>query len=58
MNHPKSSQALEHVHRDAKTANETYLRSYLSALKEPTVSLAGYPNDRPDVATAAILGYN
>lgn len=58
MNHPKSSQAKEHMHRDANPANETYQRSYLSALKEPTVSLAGHSNDRPDVATAAILGYN
>ncbi|SEI19118.1 hypothetical protein [Paraburkholderia hospita] len=40
MNHPKSSQAQEHMHRDSNPANETYQRSYLSALKEPTVSLA------------------
>jgi len=33
-------------------------RSYRAVLREPTVSLAGNPHDRPDVATVAILGYN
>jgi hypothetical protein len=32
--------------------------SYRSVLQEPLASLAGNLNDRPDVATAAILGYN
>ena len=39
-------------------ARENYVPTYRSLLKEPTASLAGNPNDRPDVETAAILGYN
>ncbi|CAG9216905.1 conserved hypothetical protein [Paraburkholderia sabiae] len=38
--------------------NPNAVTSYLLALREPTVSLACSSNDRPDVATAAILGYN
>ncbi|MEM5389496.1 hypothetical protein VSR68_38955 [Paraburkholderia phymatum] len=58
MTHPENSHAQERMNRDAKTANEAYTPSYLSVLREPTASLAGNPNDRPDVAMAAILGYN
>ncbi|SEK08919.1 hypothetical protein [Paraburkholderia diazotrophica] len=58
MNYPENSHAQERMHRDANKANAAYTPSYLLALREPTVSLAGNPNDRPDVATAAILGYN
>jgi hypothetical protein len=58
MNYPENSHAQERMDRDANTANEGYMPSYRLVLQEPTVSLAGNPNDRPDVATAAILGYN
>jgi hypothetical protein len=36
----------------------TRAQSYRLLLQEPTVLLVGNFSDRPDVATAAILGYN
>jgi len=58
MTHPESIHAQDRMQCDADTDNETYVSPYRSALQEPTVLLAGIPYDRPDVATAAILGYN
>ncbi|KWD08315.1 hypothetical protein WM34_31250 [Burkholderia ubonensis] len=43
---------------DADNADETRVSSYQAVLQEPTASLVGGTADRPDVATAAILGYN
>ena len=54
----KTTQPLEAARRDAGPATGTHAQSYRSVLQEPTVLLAGNPYDRPDVATAAILGYN
>lgn len=48
----------ELTQRNAEKAGAIYKPPYWSVLREPTASLAGNPNDRPDVATAAILGYN
>jgi hypothetical protein len=36
----------------------TRVHSYRAVLQEPTVLLVGNFSYRPDVATAAILGYN
>ncbi|PCE34134.1 hypothetical protein [Burkholderia ubonensis] len=43
---------------DASDADDTRVSSYQAVLQEPTASLVGGTTDRPDVATAAILGYN
>ncbi|KVO42766.1 hypothetical protein WJ85_23445 [Burkholderia ubonensis] len=43
---------------NADNADETRVSSYQAVLQEPTASLVGGTADRPDVATAAILGYN
>ena len=37
MTHPENSHALERMLRDADTESETYVPSYRSVLKEPTV---------------------
>ena len=58
MNYPENSHAQEVTQGDADVANETYVPSYRLLLHEPTVLLAGNPNDRSDVATVAILFYN
>jgi hypothetical protein len=58
MIYPEGSYAQEPVQHETSSASETYVPSYRSLLREPTVLLAGNPIDRPDVATAAILGYN
>ncbi|KWK95043.1 hypothetical protein WM22_15095 [Burkholderia ubonensis] len=43
---------------NADNADDTRVSSYQAVLQEPTASLVGGTADRPDVATAAILGYN
>ncbi|KVU50817.1 hypothetical protein WK68_29475 [Burkholderia ubonensis] len=43
---------------NADNADDARVSSYQAVLQEPTVSLVGGTADRPDVATAAILGYN
>ncbi|AOJ77528.1 hypothetical protein [Burkholderia ubonensis] len=43
---------------DADASQEVRATSYHAVLQEPTASLVGGTTDRPDVATAAILGYN
>lgn len=47
---------------DAETrivrVSKTDTQSYRSLLQEPTAFLVSSLNDRPDVATVAILGYN
>ena len=58
MSEQESSFAQERDSIKPVPARESYVPTYRSLLKEPTVLLAGNPNDRPDVATAAILGYN
>lgn len=58
MNHPEISNPQNGQRHDADGMGETYVASYRLLLNEPTVSLAGNPNDRADVETAAILGYN
>ncbi|WP_433706434.1 hypothetical protein [Paraburkholderia sacchari] len=58
MNHPESSHAQKYTQRDDDTASATFMLPYRTLLLAPTVSLAGNPIDRHDVATTAILGYN
>ena len=58
MTNTRTTHALETAPRDAGPATGTRAQSYRSVLQEPTVLLAGNPYDRPDVATAAILGYH
>ena len=58
MNYPENCHAHEVTQGDADVANETYVPSYRLLVHEPTVLLAGNPNDRSDVATVAILFYN
>jgi hypothetical protein len=58
MNHPESSHAPEMMQYEEHIAETTIVPPYRSLLLVPTVSLAGNPIDRPDVETAAILGYN
>ncbi|KVO13380.1 hypothetical protein [Burkholderia ubonensis] len=43
---------------DEGNADDARVSSYQAVLQEPTASLVGGTADRPDVATAAILGYN
>jgi hypothetical protein len=57
MTQPENSHLQELAQRNVETAGATCRSSYWSVLQEPTVLLACSPN-RPDVATAAILGYN
>ena len=54
-----STRAVERDQNPTKVTETTkpHVSPYLSALKEPTSRLLAYA-DRPDVATAAILGYN
>lgn len=40
------------------TTTKARVTSYQALLQEPTAHLVGSLTDRPDVATAAILGYN
>jgi len=58
MNHPENNHAEEDICRDAETVSTIFTPAYRSLLQEPTVSLARNPNDRPDVVSVAILGYN
>jgi hypothetical protein len=58
MNRAESSHAQENAQRADETSSANFALSYRSLLLAPTVSLAGNPIDRPDVETAAILGYN
>ena len=58
MTHSQNSQAGDLKQSDADRGKAVHVPSYRSVLREPTASLAGNLNDRPDVATAAILGYN
>jgi hypothetical protein len=48
----------ERIQRNECAASTPVKQPYRSLLQEPTVSLARNPNDRPDVASVAILGYN
>ena len=57
MNH-QSSYGVEGMHQGEETVGTSFVPPYRSLLQEPTVSLARNPNDRPDVASVAILGYN
>ena len=57
MNH-QSNYGVEGMHQGEETVGTNIVPPYRSALQEPTVSLARNPNDRPDVASVAILGYN
>ncbi|KVO02687.1 hypothetical protein WJ70_30605 [Burkholderia ubonensis] len=43
---------------NADNGDDARVSSYQAVLQEPTASLVGGTADRPDVATAAILGYN
>jgi len=58
MTHPENNSAHVRTQVGADATKSSYSPTYRSVLQEPTVSLSGNPNDRPDVATAAILGYN
>lgn len=51
----RSPRALQGV---AKPAGRAHAASYLVPLRKPTEVLMENSNDRPDVATIAILGYN
>lgn len=55
---PEITYTLEQVQKETPSKREAYVPPYRLLLREPTVLLAGNHNDRPDVATAAILGYN
>jgi hypothetical protein len=58
MIYPNITHAQQPVQLDVAVPNGSYVSSYRLLLLEPTVLLAGNLNNRPDVATAAILGYN
>ena len=58
MTHPEKSHTQEHMRRSSQEEKRSHVSSYFLALREPTMSLACDPNTRPDVTTAAILGYN
>ncbi|WP_165489531.1 hypothetical protein [Paraburkholderia hospita] len=57
MTHPEKRHAQDSMHRIAEEKKQRCVQSYFLALREPTTSLTCDPN-RPEVATAAILGYN
>ncbi|MFP3549687.1 hypothetical protein SB861_03095 [Paraburkholderia sp. SIMBA_049] len=58
MTGPKDSHAIERGKAVENAMKDTFRPLYWSALREPTVLLIGSLNERPDIATAAILGYN
>jgi hypothetical protein len=58
MNHPPNDHANDLAQNDADGEKAAHAPAYRSVLQEPTASLAGKLNDRPDVVTVAILGYN
>ncbi|ACC75820.1 hypothetical protein PPMP20_17280 [Paraburkholderia phymatum] len=58
MTHSQNSHVVELTQTDADGEKAAHVALYRSILQEPVASLAGNVNDRPDVATAAILGYN
>jgi hypothetical protein len=58
MFYPESTYAQEPVKQETASTSAKYVSAYRLLLLAPTVILAGNPNDRPDVASAAILGYN
>lgn len=58
MSNPPKSYTNDPSQIGADGATAARAPTYRSALQEPLASLAGNLNDRPDVATAAILGYN
>ncbi len=43
---------------DIGKTRESHTKLYRSILQEPTAFLVSSVNDRPDLATVAILGYN
>jgi hypothetical protein len=57
MTHPEKRHEQDSMPRIAEEEKQRCVQSYFLALREPTTSLTCDPN-RPEVATAAILGYN
>ncbi|WP_293039982.1 hypothetical protein [Paraburkholderia sp.] len=58
MTQPEHNHPHQSIQRGVEIAGEEYMPTYWSLLQEPMLSLARNPSDRPDVMTAAILGYN
>ena len=58
MTNLQNDHASDLAQNDADGEEAAHVPSYRSVLQEPTASLAGKLDDRPDVATVAILGYN
>ena len=58
MNHPQNDHANDLAQNDADGEKAAHAPAYRSILQEPIASLAGQLNDRADVVTVAILGYN
>ena len=58
MTRPENTLEYGRTVGEAATQKTANLPLYRSVLQEPTVLLAGNSNDRPDVATAAIPGFN
>ncbi|WP_165778909.1 hypothetical protein [Paraburkholderia hospita] len=58
MTHLQEDHANDLAQYDADGEKAAHIPAYCSVLQEPTASLAGKLNDRPDVVTVAILGYN
>jgi hypothetical protein len=57
MTHLQDDHANDLAQNEADGEKAAHMPAYRSVLQEPT-ALAGELNDRPDVVTVAILGYN